>query len=249
MLQVIGSQSECVPRPSKRLHPREGAARAKRTRRNNGQIDEEEEKEASATKKSSSETDMLWSQDDDDSDDDVPLFSVLQGRKTATARRKNPSGKKTADRSGNTRVAVADSTTVDLSDSTMETVVDVSDTPTPTSTSDTTGSLLPPRGTLISTDSVPKINPLYTACVIQNYTGSRLQRATEFVTRRHFNQMPTARLPTVRATCERTDWQTHMTESISFATPLARSKNVLVTSITRYMSIFQRLMSIRSRLF
>ena len=146
MLQVIGSQSECVPRPTKRSHPREGAARAKRTRRNNGPI-EEEEKEASATKKSSSETDMLWSDDDnDDSDDDVPLFSVLQGRKTATARRKNPSGKKTTDRPGNTRVAVADSTTVDLSDSTVETVVEVPDTPTPTSTPDTTGSLLPPRG-------------------------------------------------------------------------------------------------------
>ena len=143
-----------MPRPTKRSHPREGAARAKRTRRNNGQVDgEEEEKEASATKKSSSETDMLWS-DDDDSDDDVPLFSVLQGRKTATARRKNPSGKKTADRPGSTRVAVADSTTVDLSDSTAETVVEVPDTPTPT------GSLLPPRGMRISTDSVPKINPL-----------------------------------------------------------------------------------------
>ena len=148
MLQVIGSQSECVPRPNKRSHPREGAAKAKRTRRNNGQMDKEEEKETSATKKSSSETDMLWSEDDDDSDDDVPLFSVLQGRKTATARRKNPSGKRTTDRPGNTRVAVADSTTVDLSDSTAETVVDVPDTPTPT------GSLLPPGGTRISTDSL-----------------------------------------------------------------------------------------------
>ena len=149
-----------MPRPTKRSHQREGAARAKRTRRNNGQIDEEEEKEASATKKSSSETDMLWSDDGDDSDDDVPLFSVLQGRKTATARRKNPSGKRTADRPGNTRVAVADSTTVDLSDRTAETVVEVPDTPTPTSTPDTTGSLLPHRGMLMSTDSVPKINPL-----------------------------------------------------------------------------------------
>ena len=140
---------------------RERALReAKRTRRNNGPI-EEEEKETSATKKSSSETDMLWSDDaNDDSDDDVPLFSVLQGRKTATARRKNPSGKKTTDRPGNTRVAVADSTTVDLSDSTVETVVEVPDTPTPTATPDITGPLLPPRGTLISTDSVPKINPL-----------------------------------------------------------------------------------------
>ena len=159
MLQVIGSQSECVPRPSKRLHPSEGAARAKRTRRNNGQIDEEDEKEASATKKSSSEADMLWSDDDDDdSDDDVPLFSVLQSRKTATARRKNPSGKKRADRPRNTKVAVADSTTVDLSDSTVEMVVDVPDTPT--ATPDTTGSLLPSRGTLISIDLFPNINLL-----------------------------------------------------------------------------------------
>ena len=147
MLQAIGSQSECVPRPTKRSHPREGAGRVKRSRRNNGQIDEAEEDRVGATKKSSSETDMLWSDDDDD----VPLFSVLQGRETATTKRKKPSGNRTVDLSASTTVASADSTTVDLSDSTANgslTVVDVPDTPT--TTPDTSGSLLPPRGTLNS---------------------------------------------------------------------------------------------------